>query len=136
GAFSLAMVTYIFAVGVVRGLCAEAALVRPGTSDEERSRHGRLSAGSAVALGVAAAPILVIPGLFGSDVLRTSLIVLAVALPVLLLQDNLRHVAFGRGRPGLALLSDALWVAGQLIGFASLAWIDDPSPALILVLWS
>ncbi len=89
GAFSLAILTYNVSIGVVRALCSEAILVRPGVApsgpNQRRSGHGsnsQLMVGSAVALAVAAAPLLALAGFLTHGVLRPSLWVLAVVLPV------------------------------------------------------
>ena len=48
--------------------------------------------------------------------LRSALIALALAAPVVVLQDVGRYVSIARWRPGVALRSDGLWLAVILVG--------------------
>jgi hypothetical protein len=53
---------------------------------------------------------------------------LAIALPAVLAQDVLRLTAIGLGRPGLAVVADALWVASMLgIFVANLFGVREPA---------
>ncbi len=148
GAFALVMLTYNVAIGIVRALCSEAILVRPGEvaggparALAVRRRRGGASntglmIGSAVMLGLVAVPLLGIAGALASGGLRQSLWVLAVAIPGLLLQDALRFVAFAQRRPADALLSDVAWLIGMVATFGLLTFVEDPSAAHVIACWS
>ncbi len=45
--------------------------------------------------------------------------------PMLCLQDAGRYLAFAKGRPGIALAADGLWVALQTVGLVGLAFVTN-----------
>jgi hypothetical protein len=60
-------------------------------------------------------------------------LVLAVAIPGLLVQDTLRYAAFARAEPRAALESDALWFVGLVVLAAVLISRGDPSAPMMLM---
>lgn len=132
GAFGVAYVVYSLALGASRALASEPLVVRfSAGSDEQWASGVASSTGTAVAIGTAVAvPTLVAAGLT-SEPLSGALVVLAIALPGLLLQDAWRFSLFARGAPGGAVANDLLW-AGLLVpgavvlevtGATSLRWL-------------
>jgi O-antigen/teichoic acid export membrane protein len=112
GAFSLAYVTYSFALNASRGLATDPLMVR--FSGAERSawrRAAASSSGTAMAVGLAAgAAALVAAGLL-SGTARDGFFALALTLPGLLLQDSWRYAFFAVGRGGSAFLNDMIWAS-------------------------
>ncbi|MEW6155674.1 MAG: hypothetical protein AB1673_17090, partial [Actinomycetota bacterium] len=78
---------------------------------------------------LAAAALLWAPG-------RSQLLVLAVAMPVLLGHDALRHVAIARGRPEKAAFADGLWVALYLAAAAALVVAGGAGATSLLAAWA
>lgn len=82
------------------------------------------------AVGVAAgAGLAVVPAFLAAAAFwgagGSLLVVLAVAMPALLTQDALRHVAIARGRPDAAAAGDGWWLGLQLLGSATLLVATD-----------
>ncbi|NLD77550.1 MAG: hypothetical protein GX643_12885 [Acidimicrobiales bacterium] len=136
GAFSLAMVSIMFAVNLVRCLVSESMLIRPGdTRLERRARAGR-AASSAALVGLLASGVFAVAGMLTSGATSGCFFVLAGTAPLLLVQDTMRFVAFARADPAAALLSDTIWAVGQLVCFVAIATLDSASAELVLVGWA
>jgi len=110
GRYVLVIATFQFVVAVCQAVVSEPFLVLCGGAPDRRSEGGAL--GTAVLIGSLAAGVLVAVGLLTS---ATAVVALGLAMPGLLLQDTLRFVAFGQRRPGVALTSDSIWSAGQVL---------------------
>jgi O-antigen/teichoic acid export membrane protein len=116
GAFTLAYVTYSVVLNAARGLSTDPLLVRFSGVEEQRWRRATSAAtGSALGVGVAAAAICVLAGVFLPDPIGPVFVALGVGLPGLMLQDSWRFAFFACGRGGSALLNDLLWTV-LLIG--------------------
>lgn len=115
GAFSLALVTFSFAIGICRGLVSDPFLVRYSHVDRDTRRAAATRAtGTALAFGVFAGAICAIAAaLVQTPNLRLALLALAVSLPGLMLQDAWRNVFFAAGRPAMAALNDGIWAVLQ-----------------------
>jgi O-antigen/teichoic acid export membrane protein len=115
GAFSLAYVTYSFAVNASRGLASDPLMVRFSNADMTTWRRAVAnSTGTATAFGfVAGAAVLVVAVLLGGT-LRFAFLGLGLTLPVLMLQDSWRFSFFAIGRGGQAFLNDSVWAAALL----------------------
>jgi len=131
-AFSVCLTSYLLVAQLARYAVGIPLLV----SGEEGEPGHRAAAGVAVAAGLAVAPALVAaasvwpPG-------AGMLVILAAAMPALLLQEALRHAAIGRGRPDLAARGDGLWLALQAVGaVALLAGADAPAAAELVAVWA
>lgn len=140
GTFTVAFAVLTFALTVSRSVLG----VPVGTDlhhlDGERTRAfiGRTVA-CALALGVAVSTVLAVadaamPGL-AQDV-RVGVLVLAVAAPVVLIQDVGRYVAVATQRPMTALGSDLSWLAVLLVVLGvDLVSKWEPSISWALALW-
>lgn len=74
--------------------------------------------------------------LFSTGAARTTLLVAAATLPVLLFQDFSRFAFLAHGEPIKALLSDGAWAGAQGAAFI-LLWVSETdSPNLVLSGWS
>jgi O-antigen/teichoic acid export membrane protein len=123
GAFSIALLTFSFVIGINRATVSDPLMIRfSAASPQELSRAVRQAAGSALVLGVAGGAICAAVGLFLAGDARTALLALSLALPGLLVQDTWRYSCFAAGRPAAATVNDAVWAVVQfsLIGLLML----------------
>jgi O-antigen/teichoic acid export membrane protein len=110
GAFSLAYVTYGFALNASRGLATDPLMVRFSGIDVRTWRHAVAQAsGTAIVAGLitgvcALAASMVLGGTSGAAFLA-----LGLTLPALMLQDSWRYSFFALGRGGQAFLNDTIW---------------------------
>ena len=123
GAFSLAYVTYSFALTASRGLATDPLMVRFSSTDLPTWRRAVAGCtGTAAAVGLAAAVcVLAAAAVLGGPV-RAAFLALGLTLPGLLLQDSWRYSFFALGRGGRAFLNDTIWAAALLPALAFL-WV-------------
>jgi O-antigen/teichoic acid export membrane protein len=131
GAFSLAYVTYGFALNASRGLATDPLMVRFSGTNVARWRPAvAVCTGTAAVVGLvtgacALAAATVLGGTSG-EAFRA----LGLMLPVLMLQDSWRYSFFALGRGGQAFLNDTVWAVTLLptlmvlrkIGHADVFW--------------
>lgn len=115
GAFSLAYVTYGFAINASRGLSIEPLLIRfSGTDLRTWQRAAGGCTGTALLVGVATgAGALAVAAVAGGTV-GLAFFALGLMLPGLLLQDSWRYAFFAVGRGYHAFLNDLIWAAVQI----------------------
>jgi O-antigen/teichoic acid export membrane protein len=110
GAFSIAYVTYAFALNASRGLATDPLLVRYSNAELPKWRR---AAGSSTGIAVVVGALTGVIALAVAAVLRGNLglafLGLGLTLPGLLLQDSWRYVFFALGRGGQAFLNDTVW---------------------------
>jgi O-antigen/teichoic acid export membrane protein len=134
--FSLCITTYLLVSQLARSLSSVPLMILYST-DEESSSGSDLNAavGVSVMVGLAAAVILAGVASVAGRHMEQFLIV-AAALPLLLFQDAIRHVAFARLRPQIAAFNDgvrlALQVGSSLVALA-MGWATVP---VLLALWA
>ena len=131
GAFSLAYVTYSFALNASRGLATDPLMVRfSGTNLPTWRRAVASCTGTAATAGLASgACVLVVAALLDSTT-RVAFLALGLTLPGLLLQDSWRYSFFVLGRGSQAFLNDMIWVIAlvpalvllRLTGHANVFW--------------
>jgi O-antigen/teichoic acid export membrane protein len=134
GAFGLAFVVYLLALGVERGLVAQPLAIRvsalPSQRDEAACAAGAaLSIGAAFGLGIAASG-LALGGRTGAV-----LVALAVFLPGLLLQDAWRFVFFTTAEPCLAAKNDLVWLMAQTGLMGGIILTRQASAAALTTAW-
>ena len=136
--FSICLTTYLLVLQFARNVIGIPVLIHqaggrevPGDGAAEE-RDG--SAGFAVLSGLAIAPALVLVAAVWRES-APQFLVLAAAMPFLLVQDALRHVAIAVGRPQLAVAADGTWVVLQVVGFAVAIAAGADSPATLLSVW-
>lgn len=136
GAFAVAMAVCIVSVFLARGLASDP-LCTAHAADEpaELGWAVRSGAGTAVATAVGAAFATALVGLALGGTLGRVLLVLAVALPGLTLQDYLRYVLIVRGQANLTFLNDLFWTVLQ-VGFLAVAITMDGGAASLLLAWA
>jgi O-antigen/teichoic acid export membrane protein len=115
GAFSLAYVTYGFALNASRGLATDPLQVRFSGSDRPVWRSAVANCtGTAAVVGTAAgACVLGAAALLGGTT-KGAFLALGLTLPGLLLQDSWRYAFFALGRGSQAFLNDVVWALALL----------------------
>ena len=110
GAFSIAFVTYSFALNASRGVSTDPLLVRFSGVDPPGWRQAVTRAtGTAIVAGLIAGIGVLVVAMPLNGTLRGAFIALGLTLPALLLQDSWRFSFFAAGRGFHALLNDAIW---------------------------
>ena len=115
GAFSLAYVTYSFALNASRGLTSDPLVVRFSYTDPQTWRRAVASCtGTATVAGLAVgACVLAVAALLGRTA-GSAFVGLGLTLPVLLLQDSWRFAFFAIGRGSQAFLNDLIWAVALI----------------------
>jgi O-antigen/teichoic acid export membrane protein len=115
GAFSLAYVTYSFALNASRGLTSDPLMVRFSGVDRPtwRLAVARCTGTAAIVGLVSGAGVLTVAVLL-SGAARFAFLALGLTLPALLLQDNWRFAFFAAGRGSQAFLNDSIWALALL----------------------
>lgn len=119
GQFALAFTAYLLLLGFQRALVSEPLMSLRATADRAPDRAALGSAGAyavTVAALVAAA---------GAVLGQPPLLVLALVLPGLLLQDQLRFQAFQRQDPRTAALLDGVWLGVVVAGLPLVVSADS-----------
>jgi O-antigen/teichoic acid export membrane protein len=131
GAFSLAYVTYAFALNASRGLATDPLMVRFSGTDLPAWRRAVASCtGTAAALGLLAGACVLVATAFLSGTTRAAFFALGLTLPGLLLQDSWRYSFFALGNGRGAFLNDMVWASAlvpallflRLTGHADVFW--------------
>lgn len=121
GAFSLAYVTYGFAINASRGLSIEPLLVRfSGTVLPTWRRAAASCTGTALLVGIVAGACAVGAGLLFGGTTGLAFIALGLTLPGLLLQDSWRYSFFAVGHGHHAFVNDTVWAVFLLPSLALL----------------
>ena len=111
GAFTLAYVTYGFAINASRGLSVEPLLIRfSGTDLPTWRRAAAGSTGTALLVGLAAGICALVAGRLIDGTTGLAFLALGLTLPGLLLQDSWRYAFFALGRGHHAFINDTIWV--------------------------
>jgi O-antigen/teichoic acid export membrane protein len=110
GVFSLAYVTYGFALNASRGLSTDPLMVRfSGTNRATWRRATRNCTGTALVVGlVSGACVLAVTRVLSSTA-APGFVALGLTLPGLMLQDSWRYSFFALGRGVHAFLNDTIW---------------------------
>ena len=131
GAFSLAYVTYGFAINASRGLSIEPLLVRfSGTDVRTWRRAAAGSTGTALLVGLATGACALAAGSLIGGTTGLAFLALGLTLPVLLVQDSWRYAFFALGRGHHAFINDTVWavvllpslVIVHMSGHANVFW--------------
>jgi O-antigen/teichoic acid export membrane protein len=110
GAFSLAYVTYSFALTASRGLATDPLMVRfSGTDLPTWRRAAADCTGTAAAVGLGAGVCVLAAAVVLGGSVRAAFLALGLTLPGLLLQDSWRYSFFALGRGSQAFLNDTIW---------------------------
>lgn len=135
GAFALAFLVFAFAVGLVRALVTDPLLIAH-SGDEPAARRTACAqaAGASLVLGGLAGALCLAGAVLAPEAPGRVLLVLAVVLPGLLLQDAWRRAFFAIGRPDATFVNDLVWSVLQLSCVMLLLRAGQPEvPPLVLV---
>jgi O-antigen/teichoic acid export membrane protein len=114
GAVALIIAVYVVCLGVSRAFATDCVLIfRSDSPRRENAPHFEGAAAMAIAVGVAEALVIACALPFVPGVVRAPLLVLALSLPALLLQDCWRYVFLADARPGAALANDVVWLVAE-----------------------
>jgi O-antigen/teichoic acid export membrane protein len=120
GAFSLAYVTYAFALNASRGLATDPFMVRFSAAELSVWRRAvRSCTGTATSVGLVTGAGVLLTALLLAGTARSAFLALGLTLPGLMLQDSWRYAFFALGRGSQAFLNDCVWalaMAPALIG--------------------
>jgi O-antigen/teichoic acid export membrane protein len=136
GAFAVCFTAYSLVIGVNRAFISDPLTVR--FSDATRESFGAArghALAAAVAVGAGASAILLVGAVTQSGDLRDALVVVALTMPGLTVQDALRLSFITEGRPRAAALNDFLWGALQIGGVGVLLLADVSSVAVFVFVW-
>ncbi len=136
GAFALVFWVYLLFLNASRAIGSQPLIVTASTVDHARwKRAVEASTGSAAALGLAGALGIGVVALLVGEIGRSAL-VLAIALPGLLIQDAYRFGLVAIGRPRAAFVSDTIWA---LVMIGLFAWLvtsgTSMSAAISVAVW-
>lgn len=126
-----------FVVGVVRALVGDTLLVHGSLFDDDadaRRRRVTDAAGTAAALGVAAAAVGVGAWALGPDWLR-DVVWVAPFLPFLLVHDAGRYAFLSARRPAQALFADGVFVGTQAVALTAFLLAGRHDAPVFLVSW-
>jgi O-antigen/teichoic acid export membrane protein len=136
GAFSLAYVTYSFALNASRGLATDPLLVRfSGTSLSAWRRAITCATGTATDVGLVTGTCALIAAAVLDGAPRLAFLALGLSLPGLLLQDSWRYSFFALGRGSQALLNDTVWTAALLPAMLMLRIMHEHSVFWFVLAW-
>jgi O-antigen/teichoic acid export membrane protein len=110
GAFSLAYVTYGFALNASRGLATDPFMVRFSATDLQTWRRAAASCtGTAAVIGLAIGASLIVVAALLNGTAGAAFLALGLTLPGLMLQDSWRFSFFALGRGSRAFVNDVIW---------------------------
>jgi O-antigen/teichoic acid export membrane protein len=136
GAFSIAYVTYSFALNASRGLATEPLLVRFSHADVPAWRQAvSRSTGTSVLAGVAMGAAALIASFVMDGTLRMAFLGLAIVLPGLMLQDSWRYAFFALGRGHHSFLNDTVWTLSMVPALVVLRMTHHRSVFSFILLW-
>ena len=136
GAFSIALLTFSFVIGVNRATVSDPLMIRFSAAPPGELRDAvRRAAGAALVLGVGAGALCAAAGLAVHRDARTALVALGLALPGLLVQDTWRYGFFAAGRPAAATANDLVWTVVQFALVGVLLLTGHGSVLLFTLAW-
>jgi len=132
GAFSLAFISYGFALNASRGLSTDPLMVRYSGVEVKRWRRAVGGAtGTAITVGLVSGIVSITAAIALGGVTGAAFLALGLTLPGLMLQDSWRYSFFAAGRGFHAFLNDSIWalimapfiVILRLTGHATVFWV-------------
>src|ERR1700722_8722686 len=136
GAFSLAYVTYAFALNASRGLATDPLMVRFSSTDRATWRRAVSgSTATALTVGVVAAICVLAAATVMGGTARLAFYALGLTLPGLMLQDSWRYAFFALGRGSQAFLSDTIWAVAMLPGLLLIRHTHHENVFWFVIVW-
>jgi O-antigen/teichoic acid export membrane protein len=133
GAYATVFIAYALALSGIRALLAMPYQMRLKQSSQPPSASGLL--GAVVVVAVLSSIAFAVTGLLIGGPMRLYLLIFAVALPALLLQDAYRFVLLYQQGPRAVALNDSCWTTVQLIGSALVAMTRGHAAPLHVAAW-
>lgn len=121
GGFALALAAYWICLGTSRALNSEPFVVRYSGSSSSDRDIPRDASGAAVFVGVALGLVLVGVGLLAPGSFGEALVGMGAVLPILLLEDCFRFIAFATHRGKIAFLGETAWAIGLFVALVLLS---------------
>jgi O-antigen/teichoic acid export membrane protein len=134
GLFGLVFLLYAMVLGVSRALVCDPLLVHPVEGEERKRDVIGTSCIVGLALGLAVVVIGLAMSLVDAD-LGTALVVLGACLPLLVLQDLGRYLAFAAQRPASAIVLDVTWLVLMVAAVVPLFLTDTESLPWLVGAW-
>lgn len=136
GAFSIAFVLYTTALSGARAVVGEPLSVRYSASAGVDWKRGASQAmGAAVVVGVVVGFACAVVRIFDGGVVGSSLFLLGVTMPGLLLQDAWRYAFFTQGRGFQAFLNDSIWALVLFAWIAVLLSAGHATVGALILAW-
>ncbi len=136
GAIALVFELYLLSVFVARGIAGDPLASRyAGAVGDDLGRPVRAAATAALVVGTGIGIALAAASFLAEPPLRDVLLVAAVAMPGLTLQDFVRSGLIVQGRVRSTFLNDSFWAVGQLPAMG-LAIAIHPSAATVFGAWA
>ena len=136
GAFTLAFVTYSFALNASRGLATGPLMVRFTGTDLRAWRRAVASCtGTAASVGLTAGACVLVATAVLRGTTRGAFVALGLTLPGLLLQDSWRYSFFALGRGRQAFLNDTVWIVTLLPALVLLRVTGHASVFWCVLMW-
>ncbi len=136
GAFSLAYVTYSFALNASRGLATDPLMVRfSGPRTPAWRRAVASSSATALAVGFASGVVVLVTTGVLTGTTRAAFLALGLVLPGLLLQDSWRYAFFAVGRGSQAFLNDCTWALAMVPGLIYVRMSGHASVSAFILVW-
>ena len=110
GAFSVAYVSYSFALNASRGLATDPLMVRFSNSEVPVWRRAVANCtGTSLVVGVVAGLLALVAAAVLDGTTRSTFLALGLTMPALMLQDSWRYAFFALGRGVHSFLNDLIW---------------------------
>ncbi|WP_229052215.1 hypothetical protein [Aeromicrobium sp. Leaf350] len=135
GLFAIVFTTYVTVIGLARALVCDPLLVHP----EEATARAGSAIGSAWVVGGVLGVLVALGGvaaLSWDPVLAEALWVLAACLPLLIVQDAGRYLAFTTRRPARALVLDVAWLGIQIGALTVALLVGQRSLPVFVATWA
>lgn len=137
GAFTLAFAVYIICLTISRAVATDALVIRHSATASHDWREAVASAtGSAIVFGAAAGLASLGTGLVVGGLVGDALVILALGVVPVLLQDAWRFAFFAAGRGKAAFVNDAVWAAGLVGGLVAVDLVAEPSVEILVGAWA
>lgn len=136
GAVAIGFSVFLLVLGISRAWSSEPLVIRYSAAfASDRADAVSRAAGSSVAIGLLSGVLVGAVGLAFDGALRSVLLVLAVSLPFLMLQDLWRFALIMQGRQRSAAGNDGLWLLVMLSAFA-IGTRTELSPTGAIACWT
>jgi O-antigen/teichoic acid export membrane protein len=135
GLFGIVFLVYVMVQGVSRALVCDPLLVHPIEARERTAEP----IGTSCLLGLGLGAVVLVGGLgarMWEPSLGDALIVLAVCVPLLVLQDLGRYIGIATHRPSAALVLDTVWLVLLFAAVAALLATHTRTLVWFIVAWA